>query len=96
MLDGPIGLAASSESNYGFFIFPVGHRERARNAFYRVEFKCLPIVVIGRFEFDKDWRGVIVKGGLTAKPKGDIPVSVREVALDGLFVYFVYILIIDG
>lgn len=66
----------------------MGHGESARNAFYRVEFKCLLIVVIGRFEFDEDGREVVVKGGLTARPKGEIPVSVRGVALGLTFRLF--------
>lgn len=74
----------------------MGHRERARNAFYRVEFKCLLIVVICRFGFDEDGREVVVKGGSRRDPRGTYPFRLGGDFCDGLFVYFMNILIIGG
>jgi len=72
--------AAAVESNYGFLTFLAGPRGCIGNVFAKVEFKCLLAVTIGRFEFEQDGkRELVVKTGVTAKPRGGMPVSVKEV-----------------
>ena len=72
--------AAAVESNYGFLTFLAGPRGCIGNVFAKVEFKCLLAVTIGRFEFSQDGkREVVIKAGVTSKPQGGIPVSVKEV-----------------
>ncbi|PUU84152.1 cytochrome P450 [Tuber borchii] len=72
--------AAAVESNYGFLTFLAGPRGCIGNVFAKVELKCLLAVTIGRFEFSQDGkREVVIKAGITSKPQGGIPVSVKEV-----------------
>jgi len=63
------GGALAVGRNYGFLIFPGGHRGCIWNLFARAEFKWLFSVAISRFEFEHDGREVVVRGGLTAEPK---------------------------
>ena len=43
--------AATADGNYGFLSFLVGPRGCIGNVFAKVKFRCLFVVVIGRFEF---------------------------------------------
>ncbi|KAG0133876.1 cytochrome P450 [Tuber indicum] len=71
---------ATVESNYGFLTFLAGPRGCIGNVFAKVEFKCLLAAAIGKFEFEQDGkRELVVKGSITAKPRGGMPVTVREV-----------------
>ncbi|RPA96817.1 cytochrome P450 [Choiromyces venosus 120613-1] len=71
---------AAVESNYGFLTFLAGPRGCIGNVFAKVEFKCLLAATIGKFEFEQDGkREIVVKGGITAKPQGGLPVTVKEV-----------------
>ncbi|CUS11563.1 unnamed protein product [Tuber aestivum] len=72
--------AAAVESNYGFLTFLAGPRGCIGHVFARAEFKCLLAAAVGRFEFGQDGKKeLVVKAGVTAKPVGGIPVTVREV-----------------
>ena len=68
------------------------------DVFAKVGFKCLLAATIGRCELERDGkREVVVKAGLTAKPWGCIPVSVRECGLGVNFCLFrEYVFIIQG
>jgi len=71
--------AAVVESNYRFLTFLAGPMGCIGNVFAKVEFKCLLVVAISRFEFEQVERELVVKAGITSKPQGGIPVSVKEV-----------------
>lgn len=57
------GRAAAVGSNYGFLIFLEKPRGCIRDAFAKVEFKCLLAAMIGRLEFEQDGKGRGCQGG---------------------------------
>ena len=68
-------------SNYAFLTFLHGPRSCIGQAFARAEFACLVAAVVGRFEWeleDPDMKPVI-KGGVTARPKGGLNVRMKPV-----------------
>ncbi len=70
-----------AESNYAFMTFIHGPRSCIGQAFAKAEFACLLASIVGRFEMeleDPD-REVEVKGGVTSRPKGGLPVRMRRV-----------------
>ncbi|KAH0614630.1 uncharacterized protein H6S33_000266 [Morchella sextelata] len=69
------------ESNYAFLTFLAGPRGCIGNVFAKLEFKCLLAAMIGKFAFveAEEGREIVVKGGITAKPSGGIPLKVSIV-----------------
>jgi len=62
------------------FLIPGGLPGCIGNIFAKVEFEYLLVATIVGLEFEKDAkREAVVGGGLTEKPQGGVPVSVREV-----------------
>ena len=73
--------SGGAENNYAFMTFLHGPRSCIGQSFARAEFACLLAVIVGRFEFaeeDPD-RVIELKGGITVRPKGGIPVHLRVV-----------------
>ena len=74
-----------AESNYAMLTFLHGPRSCIGQAFAKAEFACLLAAVIGRFEIeleDPEYPAkMLVKGGITSKPKDGLKVRMR--ALDG-------------
>ena len=70
-----------AESNFAFMTFLHGPRSCIGQQFARAEFACLLAAVIGRFEFElvNPNMEIEVKGGITAKPKGGLPVKMKMV-----------------
>ena len=70
-----------AESNFAFMTFLHGPRSCIGQQFARAEFACLLAALIGKFEFeleDPD-RKLDITGGITAKPKGGLPVKMKVV-----------------
>lgn len=70
-----------AESNYAFLTFLHGPRSCIGQAFAKAEFACLLAATVGRFEMeleDKDMV-IVIKGGVTARPKGGVRVIMRPV-----------------
>ena len=70
-------------SNYAFLTFLHGPRSCIGQQFAKAEFACLLAAMVGRFEWalEDENREIDVKGGITARPAGGLPVRMR--ALDG-------------
>lgn len=72
-------------SNYDVMTFLHGPRGCIGRDFARLEFKALLAALVGRFEFVevRDERGerraLVVKGGITSKPEGGLPLWVKSV-----------------
>lgn len=74
--------SGGAESNYSFLTFLHGPRSCIGLAFARAEFACLLAAWVGRFEFeftDPNFE-VEIQGGVTARPKGGLPVRVKEIS----------------
>ncbi|KAF2760438.1 cytochrome P450 [Pseudovirgaria hyperparasitica] len=73
--------SGGAESNYAMTTFLHGPRSCIGQAFAQAEFKCLLAAIVGKFELeatDLDTPLDIV-GGVTQKPKGGVPVRLKEV-----------------
>lgn len=72
-----------AESNYAMMTFLHGPRSCIGQAFAKSEFNCLLAAVVGRFEFELEDPAfpekMIIKGGITAKPKDGLNVRIRPV-----------------
>ena len=73
-------------NSYSFLTFLSGPRSCIGASFAKAEFKCLLMAMIGSFEFEEaeEFKGreLVIKGGVTQKPVGGIPVCVRKVRWD--------------
>lgn len=75
--------SGGAESNYSFMTFLHGPRSCIGSGFAKAEFAILVAGLVGRFEFglkDPDLK-LDIRGGLTAKPKGGLELSIK--ALEG-------------
>ncbi|KAK4693459.1 hypothetical protein P7C71_g3948, partial [Lecanoromycetidae sp. Uapishka_2] len=72
-----------AESNYAMLTFLHGPRSCIGQAFAKSEFACLLAAVVGRFEFQLDDHELpekmIIKGGITARPKGGLNARMRPI-----------------
>lgn len=70
-----------AESNYAFMTFLHGPRSCIGQAFAKAEFACLLASIAGRFEMELEDpnRVMEIKGGITSRPKGGLPVRMRRV-----------------
>lgn len=70
-----------AESNYSFLTFLHGPRSCIGLAFAKAEFACLLAAWVGKFEFEFTEPNfeVEIQGGVTARPKGGLPVRVKRV-----------------
>lgn len=68
-----------AESNYSFLTFLQGPRSCIGQAFAKAEFAALLGALVGRFEWDLSDKDVVIviKGGVTAKPKGGLHVRMK-------------------
>ncbi len=70
-----------AESNYSMLTFLHGPRSCIGQAFAKSEFACLLAAVVGRFEFEledpKLPENILIKQGITARPKGGLNVRMR-------------------
>ena len=66
-------------SNYAFLTFLHGPRSCIGQAFAKAEFACLLAAAVGRFEWalEDENRKIEIKGGVTARPAGGLPVRMR-------------------
>ncbi len=72
-----------ADSNYSFLTFLHGPRSCIGQSFAKAEFACLVAAIVGRFEMELENKDadVEIQGGITAKPKGGLNVSMK--ALEG-------------
>ncbi len=73
--------SGGADSNYSFMTFLHGPRSCIGQSFAKAEFACLLAAVIGRFEVemaDKE-AVVVIRGGVSAKPKDGMNVKIRPV-----------------
>ena len=74
-----------AESNYSMLTFLHGPRSCIGQAFAKAEFAYLVAALVGRFEFELEDPQLpdkmLIKQGITARPKGGLPVRMR--ALEG-------------
>ena len=74
-------------NNYSLLTFLSGPRGCIGSSFAKVEFKCLLVALLGSFEFEEaegfKGRELVIKGNITQKPVGGIPVCVRKVKWGG-------------
>lgn len=83
--DGKASNNGGAESNYAMLTFLHGPRSCIGQSFAKAEFACLLAGWIGRFEFDladasmADEASLDIKGGITAKPKGGMPIVAKVV-----------------
>lgn len=70
-----------AESNYAFLTFLHGPRSCIGQAFAKAEFACLLAATVGRFEMELEDKNmvVVIKGGITARPKDGLRVIMRPV-----------------
>ena len=70
-----------AESNYAFLTFLHGPRSCIGQAFAKAEFACLLAATVGRFEMELESKDIDiqVKGGITARPKDGLRVTMRPV-----------------
>lgn len=70
-----------AESNYAFLTFLHGPRSCIGQAFAKAEFACLLAATVGRFEMELEDKNmvVVIKGGITARPKDGLRVIMKPV-----------------
>ena len=70
-----------AENHFAFMTFLHGPRGCIGQQFARAEFACLLGALVGRFEFELEYpdRVIEIKGGITARPKGGLPVKMKVV-----------------
>lgn len=77
--------SGGATSVYAFLTFLHGPRSCIGASFARSEFACLLAAWVGRFEFDlvngelKDREKLVIRYGVTARPKGGLPVRAKVV-----------------
>ena len=73
--------SGGAESNYAFLTFLHGPRSCIGQAFAKAEFACLLAATVGRFEMELENKDVdiVIKGGITARPKDGLRVIMRPV-----------------
>ncbi|KAI9718714.1 MAG: hypothetical protein M1812_003888 [Candelaria pacifica] len=75
--------SGGAESNYAYMTFLHGPRSCIGQGFAKAEFACLVAAIVGRFEMELENPEIVpvIKGGVTARPKGGL--NVRMKPLDG-------------
>ena len=70
-----------AESNYAFMTFLHGPRSCIGQAFAKAEFACMLAAVVGRFEIELENKNldVVIKGGVTSRPKDGLNVRMKPV-----------------
>ena len=70
-----------AENAYSFMTFLHGPRSCIGQSFAKAEFACLLASIVGRFEMVLEDPDMVIeiKGGITARPKGGLPVRLRKV-----------------
>lgn len=73
--------AGGASSNYAFLTFLHGPRSCIGNKFAVAELACLLAALVGHFEFEKTDpdEKIDIKGGVTARPKDGMNITVKEV-----------------
>ncbi|KAF2135459.1 uncharacterized protein K452DRAFT_323042 [Aplosporella prunicola CBS 121167] len=69
--------SGGADSNYSFLTFLHGPRSCIGQGFAKAEFACLLAAWVGKFEMeltDPNWK-LEVQGGITARPKGNLPIK---------------------